>query len=62
MPYSSILAPKKINQVYKGGGFPEKGISVQVSDKATLTSDTSNLQHETIIIYLAHGLRASRVR
>jgi hypothetical protein len=48
MPYSSILAPKKINQVYKGGGFPEKGISVQVSDKATLTSDTSNLQHETI--------------
>jgi hypothetical protein len=45
--------------VYTGGGFSEKGVSVQVSEKATLTPDTCNMEPETIIKYLSHGLLVS---
>jgi hypothetical protein len=31
---------QEIEPVHTGGGFPEKGVSVQVSGKAALTPDT----------------------
>lgn len=41
-------------------GFPVKDVRVQFSGTRILTPATRNLQHETVIINLAHGSRGSR--
>jgi len=49
-----FLQKKQENEpMYTGCGFSAKGVSVEVSEKATLTTDTCNMELETIIKDLA---------